>query len=194
MCLRVVEKFPGCGCIYHVHAVDACASVGRHAVTDRVIYVGFACRNHTGWPRYRTSLGCLIHFNLCRTLCEPTFTVTICLSRNYIQIKTNHFETRVLWRIVQYVGSIRVSPAQQPPKSVQMDWCSASTQRHDHSRAKSWEIRVFQLVLDLINSPAFLEKFSQYLDAVMALDGLKSNAKDIGQLVCSEYTSDSAER
>lgn len=46
MCIRVVEKFPGCGCTYHVHGVDACAAYGRHPVTTRVVYVGLICARH----------------------------------------------------------------------------------------------------------------------------------------------------
>ncbi|KAF1971743.1 hypothetical protein BU23DRAFT_170933 [Bimuria novae-zelandiae CBS 107.79] len=48
MCLRVIEKFPVCGCTYHIHAIDACSNYGRHAVTEKVIYVGFACQQHGG--------------------------------------------------------------------------------------------------------------------------------------------------
>ncbi|KAH7059073.1 hypothetical protein B0J12DRAFT_566867 [Macrophomina phaseolina] len=46
MCIRIVEKYAVCGCIYHVHAVDACASVGRHPVVDKVIHVGYTCATH----------------------------------------------------------------------------------------------------------------------------------------------------
>ncbi|KAJ5061431.1 hypothetical protein J3E74DRAFT_214015 [Bipolaris maydis] len=46
MCIRVVEKFPVCGCTYHVHSVDRCASYGRHPVVDKIIWVGASCQNH----------------------------------------------------------------------------------------------------------------------------------------------------
>lgn len=48
MCIRVVEKYPGCGCIYYVHAVDACRYYGRHPVVDKIIYVGLSCQDHSG--------------------------------------------------------------------------------------------------------------------------------------------------
>lgn len=46
MCIRIVEKYAVCGCIYHVHAVDACAAVGRHPVSDKIIHVGYTCAAH----------------------------------------------------------------------------------------------------------------------------------------------------
>ena len=46
MCIRIIEKYAVCGCIYHVHSVDACPAVGKHAVTDKVISVGYTCPMH----------------------------------------------------------------------------------------------------------------------------------------------------
>lgn len=46
MCLRVIEKYAVCGCIYHVHGVDACAAYGQHGVSDKVVQVGYACPTH----------------------------------------------------------------------------------------------------------------------------------------------------
>jgi hypothetical protein len=46
MCIRVVEKFPVCGCIYHTHSVDRCAYYGRHPVVDKVVWVGACCQHH----------------------------------------------------------------------------------------------------------------------------------------------------
>ncbi|KAF1947137.1 hypothetical protein EJ02DRAFT_334819 [Clathrospora elynae] len=46
MCFRVVEMFPVCGCVYHIHAVDQCPSYGRHPVVDKVIWVGASCQYH----------------------------------------------------------------------------------------------------------------------------------------------------
>jgi hypothetical protein len=46
MCIRVIEKFPVCGCVYHTHSVDQCAYYGRHPVVDRVIWVGASCQRH----------------------------------------------------------------------------------------------------------------------------------------------------
>ncbi|KAF1915436.1 hypothetical protein BDU57DRAFT_452069 [Ampelomyces quisqualis] len=48
MCLRIIEKFPACGCIYHTHAVDRCPYYGRHQVEDKVVWVGMTCPQHTG--------------------------------------------------------------------------------------------------------------------------------------------------
>ncbi|OAL50868.1 hypothetical protein IQ07DRAFT_404814 [Pyrenochaeta sp. DS3sAY3a] len=38
MCIRVVEKFPVCGCVYHTHAVDRCSYYGRHSVVDKIVW------------------------------------------------------------------------------------------------------------------------------------------------------------
>jgi len=46
MCIRVIEKFAVCGCIYHIHGVDACAAYGTHAVSDKVVAVGYKCPKH----------------------------------------------------------------------------------------------------------------------------------------------------
>ncbi|KAF2854356.1 hypothetical protein T440DRAFT_273692 [Plenodomus tracheiphilus IPT5] len=48
MCFRVVEKFPVCGCIYHIHSIDRCAYYGRHAVIDKIVWVGSSCPRHGG--------------------------------------------------------------------------------------------------------------------------------------------------
>ncbi|KAF1985172.1 hypothetical protein K402DRAFT_309640, partial [Aulographum hederae CBS 113979] len=47
MCFRIVERYAVCGCVYHVHGIDACSAYGRHAVQDRVVYVGYACSRHS---------------------------------------------------------------------------------------------------------------------------------------------------
>ncbi|KAF2218262.1 hypothetical protein BDZ85DRAFT_106499 [Elsinoe ampelina] len=47
MCIRVTEVYAGCKCVYYVHGVDACAQYGRHAVEERVVYVGLNCPRHT---------------------------------------------------------------------------------------------------------------------------------------------------
>jgi hypothetical protein len=46
MCIRIIEKYAVCGCIYHIHGVDACAAYGQHAVADKVISVGYTCPMH----------------------------------------------------------------------------------------------------------------------------------------------------
>jgi len=48
MCIRVIEVYAVCGCIYHVHSVDACSAVGQHAVTDKTVHVGYLCGKHSG--------------------------------------------------------------------------------------------------------------------------------------------------
>ncbi|KAH9860103.1 hypothetical protein IAQ61_011887, partial [Plenodomus lingam] len=48
MCFRVVEKFPVCGCIYHIHSIDRCAYYGRHEVIEKVVWVGSSCPAHGG--------------------------------------------------------------------------------------------------------------------------------------------------
>lgn len=47
MCIRVIEKYAVCGCIYHIHGVDACAAYGQHAVEDKEVLVGYACAVHS---------------------------------------------------------------------------------------------------------------------------------------------------
>jgi hypothetical protein len=36
-------------CLYHKHAVDACGSWGQkgHVVTEKTVYVGYTCPNHS---------------------------------------------------------------------------------------------------------------------------------------------------
>lgn len=50
MCIRVIELFAVCRCVYHTHGVDQCNSYGTlgHGVQDRVVLVGYACREHSG--------------------------------------------------------------------------------------------------------------------------------------------------
>lgn len=47
MCIRIIEQYAVCGCVYHVHAVDACAAYGQHGVADKVVAVGYACSQHS---------------------------------------------------------------------------------------------------------------------------------------------------
>lgn len=48
MCIRIVERYAVCHCIYHQHSVDPCGMYGQHAVEERTILVGYACPNHGG--------------------------------------------------------------------------------------------------------------------------------------------------
>ncbi|KAF8427354.1 hypothetical protein EV426DRAFT_699178 [Tirmania nivea] len=49
MCIRVVEQFSVCRCVYYVHGVDQCNSYGMrgHYIQDKVILVGHTCRDHS---------------------------------------------------------------------------------------------------------------------------------------------------
>lgn len=47
MCIRVTERYAACRCVYHVHGVDACQFYGRHPITERTVYVGYACPRHS---------------------------------------------------------------------------------------------------------------------------------------------------
>ena len=48
MCLKVVERYATCGCLYHQHPIDPCAFLGRpgHRVQQREVLVGIACPRH----------------------------------------------------------------------------------------------------------------------------------------------------
>lgn len=45
MCLQVIERYAGCGCVYYRHAVDPCAAYGDigHVTESREVLVGFTC-------------------------------------------------------------------------------------------------------------------------------------------------------
>ena len=51
MCIRVVEQFSVCRCVYYIHGVDQCNSYGMrgHYIEDKVILVGHSCRDHTSY-------------------------------------------------------------------------------------------------------------------------------------------------
>ncbi|TGZ77649.1 hypothetical protein EX30DRAFT_290615, partial [Ascodesmis nigricans] len=50
MCIRVVERFAVCHCVYFVHGVDQCTAYGQrgHQVEDRILFVGHSCPSHAG--------------------------------------------------------------------------------------------------------------------------------------------------
>ena len=53
MCIRITERYSVCKCIYHVHGIDPCQSVGhhhRHKVQDRIVLVGSVCSQHASAP------------------------------------------------------------------------------------------------------------------------------------------------
>ncbi|KAH8880026.1 hypothetical protein GQ53DRAFT_18847 [Thozetella sp. PMI_491] len=47
MCYQVVELYAACRCLYYQHAIDRCASYGRHPIQRRTILVGYACTEHS---------------------------------------------------------------------------------------------------------------------------------------------------
>ncbi|KAI5859044.1 hypothetical protein BZA05DRAFT_329765 [Tricharina praecox] len=55
MCLRVVERYAVCGCIYFTHGVDRCGAYGQHQVQDRVVLVGHTCPLHAASYNLHTS-------------------------------------------------------------------------------------------------------------------------------------------
>ena len=58
MCYQVRELYSHCKCIYYDHAVDKCASYGRHGIERKVVYVGYTCTIHTGsWGLMRHKSG-----------------------------------------------------------------------------------------------------------------------------------------
>ena len=56
MCMRVVEIYSVCKCVYFTHGIDQCSAYGRHAVEDRIVLVGHSCPSHSGTGfQYSTS-------------------------------------------------------------------------------------------------------------------------------------------
>lgn len=49
MCYLLVERYSACHCLYYQHAVDRCARYGTrgHGITQRTIWVGHACIDHS---------------------------------------------------------------------------------------------------------------------------------------------------
>lgn len=49
MCIKVVERYAVCRCIYYSHAVDACPAYGRrgHNVKTQEVLVGYTCTRHS---------------------------------------------------------------------------------------------------------------------------------------------------
>ena len=49
MCMRVVERYAVCKCVYYTHGIDQCSAYGRrgHAVQDKTVLVGHTCPNHS---------------------------------------------------------------------------------------------------------------------------------------------------
>lgn len=49
MCIKIVERYAVCRCIYYSHAVDACPAYGRrgHSIKTQEVLVGYTCSRHT---------------------------------------------------------------------------------------------------------------------------------------------------
>ncbi len=49
MCIKIVERYTVCGCIYYSHAVDACPAYGSrsHGVKTQQVLVGYSCTRHS---------------------------------------------------------------------------------------------------------------------------------------------------
>ena len=49
MCIKIVERYAVCRCIYYSHSVDACPAYGRrgHSVKTREVLVGYTCSRHS---------------------------------------------------------------------------------------------------------------------------------------------------
>ena len=49
MCVKVVERYALCRCIYYSHQVDACPAYGRrgHKVKTQEVLIGYTCSRHT---------------------------------------------------------------------------------------------------------------------------------------------------
>ncbi|KAH6891350.1 hypothetical protein B0T10DRAFT_560598 [Thelonectria olida] len=52
MCYQLVELYSACRCLYYQHAVDRCASYGRHEIQQRVIYVGYSDSGYCSGQSY----------------------------------------------------------------------------------------------------------------------------------------------
>ena len=52
MCIKIVERYTFCRCIYYSHAVDACPAYGRrgHAIKTQEVLVGYDCSRHSVHP------------------------------------------------------------------------------------------------------------------------------------------------
>ena len=57
MCIKVVERYTVCRCIYYSHAIDACPAYGRrgHSIKIQELWVGYACSRHT-WNSHGEAL------------------------------------------------------------------------------------------------------------------------------------------
>lgn len=47
MCIKIVERYSFCRCLYYSHAIDPCPSYGKHEVMFKEILVGSTCPSHS---------------------------------------------------------------------------------------------------------------------------------------------------
>lgn len=50
MCIRVIERYAVCRCVFYSHDVDPCPAYGRHEVKLKEFWVGYTCSQHSSWP------------------------------------------------------------------------------------------------------------------------------------------------
>lgn len=47
MCIKIIERYTVCGCLYYSHAVNPCPAFGRHEVKVKEVLVGYNCSHHS---------------------------------------------------------------------------------------------------------------------------------------------------
>ena len=46
MCIKVIERYATCRCIFFSHSIDPCPAYGRHEVKIKEVLVGYSCSRH----------------------------------------------------------------------------------------------------------------------------------------------------
>ena len=48
MCIQLVERYAGCGCLYFEHSVDPCSAINTlgHEIQVKEVPVGYTCNYH----------------------------------------------------------------------------------------------------------------------------------------------------
>lgn len=49
MCIKIIERYAACHCIYYEHAIDPCPAYGRrgHGIRTKEVSVGYKCSRHS---------------------------------------------------------------------------------------------------------------------------------------------------
>lgn len=47
MCIKVIERYAVCRCVYYSHSIDPCPAYGRHDVKIKEVLVGYTCTRHS---------------------------------------------------------------------------------------------------------------------------------------------------